>query len=200
MIELPDSIHVDDLHSATSVDAQIVELSRSLAQKQVDGKWWALTGVSRSMRENEDDHHWKWAKLVGEHRNDLKWESAAVLLGDGSVEGAMQYRIDALSFKEANAPAIFVDRLATAPHNRPWLVQQPHYRGIGEGLLLLAVVHSYVLGFDGCATLLSFDTPKTTGFYAKRGFETVGTEEGLVMMELTPKSARSFLVAQGYEL
>src|SRR2546425_376566 len=123
MIELPGIASITDLHRGIEVDTQIVELSRAVAQTQIDGKWWVLPGVSSSRRREENDHHWRWAKLVGEHRNDLKWENACVVLGDGDVEGAVQYRIDTFSFRDSGAPAVFVDRLATAPHNRPWLVQ-----------------------------------------------------------------------------
>jgi hypothetical protein len=200
MVELPASIEITDAQTSAPVTAQIVELSRSMAQREIDGKWWTIPDVSRSIRELEDDHHWRWAKLVGEHRNNLNWESVGILLGNGSIEGAMQYRIDAASFKNVDERAIFVDRLATAPHNRPWVVRQPRYRGVGEGLLLRAVVHSFVLGFDGRVTLLSFDVPTTIAFYVNRGFEVVGANEGLTMMEISPADARMFLDAHGYEL
>ncbi len=31
----------------------------------IDGAWWELEGVSKAERLEEDDHHWRWRKLVG---------------------------------------------------------------------------------------------------------------------------------------
>lgn len=122
------------------------------------------------------------------------------MTGDGEAQGAMACRIDALSFLDAAQGAVFIDRLATAPRNREWLVEKPHYRGIGEGLILHAVAQSYELGLNGRVTLLAFDTPRVQRFYKNRGFQHVGAEEGMEMFELIPATATDWLRKEGYDL
>jgi hypothetical protein len=134
MIELPDKIRVYDVKRGRAVEASLAELTRAMAQERIDAKWWTLPGVSKSIKEQENDYSWRWAKLIGEFRNNLAWEAAAAVFENGDIEGAILYRIDALSFIDPDLPAVYVLCLASAPHNRPWLVEPPLFRGIGEGL------------------------------------------------------------------
>ena len=198
MLVLPDDITLFDVRRGSSVGATLVPLTRELAATAIDGKWWKIEAPKRA-RDQEEDHHWVWRKLVGEHRNDLAWEALAVQNSDDDVEGAILYRVDARSQIEAGKGAIFGDRLATAPWNRPWLVSSPRYRGVGSALLLAAVRHSYALGLNGRVSLISLPSERTRGFYGKRGFRLISEDQhGNIMYELPTEAALSWLKRERY--
>jgi hypothetical protein len=112
----------------------------------------------------------------------------------------MVYRLDAKSFIDTSFGAVNIEALATAPRNRPRLVQNPLYRGVGCGLLLRAVCHSYLLGFGGRVNLLAFDRPETVEFYQSRGFQIVPLEEDGPFLEVTPEQAVVWLKREGYRI
>src|SRR5262245_58933842 len=114
----------------TIVTAKLVKLTRDLAQREIDAKWWVLPAESKSRRELEGDHSWKWSKIIGELRNNRWCETFAVQTDDDEVQGAILYRLNTRSFVNKNEGAIYVEGLATAPRNRPWLVDFPVYRGV----------------------------------------------------------------------
>jgi hypothetical protein len=174
-----------------------------LAQTQIDGKWWQVPEVTRSARQQENDYQWRWAKRVGELVNDRWHEAVAVQLADGSIEGAIVYWTNTRSFVDPEQGAVYVEALATAPRNRSGLVPTPEHRGVGEGLLIRSVVHSYLLGLGGRVNLTSFDDPRTVQFYQNRGFSMVGydgeDDERLPRLELDSDAAITWLREEGYE-
>jgi GNAT superfamily N-acetyltransferase len=184
----------------TIVTAKLVKLTRSLAQREIDAKWWVLPPGSKSKRELEGDHSWKWSKIIGELRNNRWCEAFAVQTDDDEIQGSILYRLNTTSFVNKTEGAIYVQGLATAPRNRPWLVASPAYRGVGEELLLKAVRHSYSIGFQGRVNLIAFDEPKTINFYQKRGFSIVRHDEELPQLELEPGAATAWLRREGYDL
>lgn len=129
----------------------------------------------------------------------MTWESLAVQSASGSVEGAITYRIDAESQLEAGKGAVYVDRIAAAPRNRPWVAEPPKYRGIGNVLLLAAVRHSYLLGLGGRVWLTSLPSERTKKFYRDRGFEVIFQDlEGMIDFELPTAAAEKWLKNRGY--
>lgn len=201
MFQLPTQFELIRVADENSVIATITQLTRSLAQEKIDGAWWDVAGVSKSKRQLEDDNHWRWAKRIGELRNNRWYEAWAAQTKDDYLQGAILYRLDTYSFIESEQGAIYVEGLATAPHNRPWLVDSPRYRGVGENLLLRAVAHSYSVGFGGRVNLLVFDNERTISFYEKRGLTLVGSDnEGLQQFELEPHAAMRWLREYGYDL
>ena len=197
MLVLPDDITLFDVRQQCSVSARLVPLTRELAATEIDGKWWKIE-ASQPARDDEEDHHWVWRKLVGEHRNDLAWEALAVQSSADEVEGAILYRLDARSQLEVGKGAIFGDRLATAPRNRPWLVNSPRFRGVGSALLLAAVRHSYALGLGGRVALVSLPSERTREFYVKKGFRLISEDRhGNIMYELPTEAALSWLKREG---
>jgi len=198
MLVLPDDIKLLNVQRQCQVRAKLVRLTRDLATTEIDGTWWKVP-VSKTSREAEGDHHWAWRKLVGLHRNDLVWEAVAVQSASGAVEGATLYRIDAKSQIESGEGAVFIDRLAAAPRNRPWLANPPKYRGTGTVLLLTAVRHSYSLGLGGRVWLTSLPSERTRTFYRKRGFQVIFEEEdGMIDYELPAAAAQRWLKSEGY--
>jgi GNAT superfamily N-acetyltransferase len=198
MLVLPDDVTLFSPQLNAEVPASLVRLTRDLAADRIDGAWWNLE-VSRSLRIQEVDHHWRWRQIVGSHRNDRAWEMLAVESTGGIIEAAIAYRIDALSRIDSGEGTVYADRLATAPRNRPWLVNAPSYRGAGTALLLAAVRHSYLLGLGGRVWLSSLPSERTRGFYARRGFQvTLEHENGMIDFELPSARAVAWLEEGGY--
>lgn len=197
---LPETIQLSATSSNATCIASLVQLTRDLAQIKIDATWWALPGVSKTLRQQENDHTWQWAKRIGELRNNRWHEAVAVTTEDTEVQGAILYQFNATSFVDASKPAVFVEALATAPRNRPWLVGHANYSGIGTGLLFRAVCHSYLQGYEGRVNLMAFDDSRTLAFYEHRGFEVVGHEEGLPLLELSQETAYTWLRKDGYEV
>lgn len=156
--------------------------------------------VSKTLRQQENDHHWQWAKRIGELRNNRWFEAVAAVTDDSEVQGAILYQFNANSFVDDSKLTVFVEAMATAPRNRPWLVQNASYRGVGTKLLFKAVCNSYVQGYEGRVNLLAFDDERTLTFYQHRGFELVGYDDELPMLELKQEAAYRWLRKEGYEV
>ncbi len=198
MDELPDSITLFRYGGGGECAARLVRLTRELAATKIDGRWWAIRAKAGAKRSDEDDHHWLWRKLVGEHHHNLKWEFVCAQTEDGEVQGAIAYRIDFKSFRAPALTSVYVDRLATAPRNRPWLVEDPLYGGVGQGLLLRAVGHSYLLGLGGRVSLVSMPRERTRRFYEEKGLIAVREDDdGSVEYELSEDAAQRWLHREG---
>lgn len=198
MLDLPKEVHILNVERNVRVKAKLVRLTRELAATGIDGAWWNLP-VSKSVRKEEGDNHWHWRKIVGRNKAKLIWEALAVQSGSGAIEGAMAYRIDAKSQLQPGKGAVYVDRIATAPRNRPWVLEPPKYRGIGSVLLLAAVRHSYLLGLEGRVWLTSLPSERTRKFYRERGFEVIFEDaDGMIDFELPAAVAGEWLERRGF--
>jgi hypothetical protein len=144
MIPLPNEIDLVRAADNHIVQARFVRLTRPVAKVKIDATWWQDLGASTEMRKKENDNSWHWAKRLGDLRNDRWHESFAIEAQDGNIQGAILYWLNTRSFVESEKGAVYLEALATAPRNRPWLVSSPLYRGVGENLLLRAAVHSYI--------------------------------------------------------
>lgn len=198
MFDLPEEVHILNVARNVQVKARLVRLTRELAAKEIDGTWWSLP-ASKSARKNEGDNHWLWRKIVGLNHAKLTWEALAVQSASGAIEGAVAYRIDAESQLQPGEGAVYVDRIAAAPRNRPWVVEPPKYQGIGRVLLLAAVRHSYLLGLGGRVWLTSLPSERTRKFYRDRGFEVIFEDsDGMIDFELPTAAAERWLKKRGY--
>jgi GNAT superfamily N-acetyltransferase len=198
MLVLPEDVSLFNCRRNADEPATLVRLTRRLAADGIDGEWWDLD-VSSSLRAKEGDHHWRWRKIVGQHHGDRVWEALAVQSSSGEIEGAIVYRIDALSQIDIGEGAVYADRLSTAPRNRPSLVESPSYRGAGTILLLAAVRHSYLLGLGGRVWLSSLPSERTRDFYRNRGFQVISeSEDGIIDFELPTATAVAWLEEEGY--
>ncbi len=175
------------------VDASLIELTRNIAQTEIDAKWWQLPDVPTSKRKAENDNHWNWTRNVGSHRNQILWECVAVLSVEEKIEGAMIMRFDLKSRLEENQGCVYIDYLATAPRNRAWLVENPVYKGVGTELVYWAVRQSFAAGFNGRVSLDADPKPETLEFYQSRGFIAVEPfNEGLEGYELAADFAEEW--------
>ena len=198
MFDLPEDVHILNVATNVRQKARLIRLTRELAAKEIDGTWWSLS-ASKSIRKEEGDNHWLWRKIVGENHAKLTWEALAIQTSSGSIEGAITYRIDARSRIQSGEGAVYVDRIATAPRNRPWVVEPPKFQGIGSVLLLAAVRHSYLLGLGGRVWLTSLPSERTRKFYRDRGFEVIFEDsDGMIDFELPAVAAEKWLKKRGF--
>jgi hypothetical protein len=198
MFELPQDVPLTLDPPGTEVQARLVRLTREAAADRIDGQWWNIGG-SKTEREAEGDHHWRWRRIIGELRTQRNKEALAVETEDGAIQGAIVYSIDALSQLEPGLGAIYGERIATAPRNRPWLVNPPHLRGVGKTLLLAAVRHGYLLGLGGRLWLTSLPSETTRMFYVNRGFQVIFQNlDGTIDYELPTSGAAAWLEEEGY--
>ncbi len=190
-VNLSDKVTLLDLRANATVTARLISLSREIAKLRIDQEWWSVEGVSEQRLRGEVDYHWQWKVLVSKIQNKPYIRSVAVVLGSGSVEGAMIYRVDAKSVLEPGQRAVLIDRLATAPRNRNNLSPSPCYRGAGSGLLMLAVCQSFILGFEGRVTLFAAGQEQ---FYLDRGFvRTEVVQDEMSLFELPKGVAIEYL-------
>lgn len=202
MLELPANVQLTVGATGKCVDAMLIELTTRVAKKSIDCKWWVLPDVEKKRKFQENDHHWRWGDRIGKLTND-KWHQAlAIQTTEGTVEGAILYWFNTKSAVHPEVGSVYIEALATAPHNRKTLVKAPAFRGVGEALLLNAVVDSYNYGFGGRVSLQSFNEPSTIAFYENRNFEIVGYDgDGsarLPILELNPEKAERWLKSEGY--
>jgi GNAT superfamily N-acetyltransferase len=197
MIVLPEVIRLTHCQTGQQCEAQIVAFTKELA-KQIDATWWQIGG-SKTARRREGDHDWKWADIWGQHRSSRFAHFVGVQTQDGVIQGAIAYWTNGKSLLDKDLGTVFVHYLATAPRNRPWLVDLPEYRGVGTALLDIAIRHSYLLGLEGRVTLVSLSSERTRGFYEKFGFSQVGVvDDGMIEYELTTEVAHEWLRQKGH--
>jgi hypothetical protein len=98
---------------------------------------------------NAQDSHWDWKKIAVEAEKTIGEETYA-LEAAGQTQGLML-----ISEKFARLPTqlgrelVYVEFVSTAPWNRPELVTDPRYKGVGIALLGTAISKSVELGFGG---------------------------------------------------
>jgi hypothetical protein len=107
------------------------------------------------------DSHWEWKDKAIEAENTLGEETYA-LEAAGQTQGLML-----ISVKFARLPTqrgrelVYVELVSTAPWNRPKLVTDPRYKGVGIALLGTAITKSVELGFSGRIGLHSLQQSET---------------------------------------
>ena len=194
-MELPKHVRLTRCSTNREELATFERLDREDAKNLIQSIWW--TDLASTLRDpaDEPDRHWDWRQLVSHYRNKPYFNTVCVKTADGAIQGAMIFRVDALSVLEGNERAVFVDRLATAPRNREGLVEMPSFRGTGIGLLTYAVAVSYSLGFSGRVNLLAI---AHEGFYVGRGFlRTDIIQEGERLYEVPASTAVDLLRQRG---
>ncbi len=203
MLALPDRLRLRNLISDTRDEAKIVDLTPSIARRRIDEQWWKLSGVASAIMDAQPDAAWrKWSAIAAQAQDSAEYACVGCVTSqDKFVQGAMLYWTDGHSLIEPVLGAVEVLLLASAPWNRPIIGNTPMYRGVGSALLLRAVVHSYLLGYEGRTVLESKPVPRTIQFYINRGFTHISshshTADDKIIMELEPQAARRWLQAEG---
>ena len=162
-----------------SVVSRIADLDVDLARQEVDGRWWADEVLVPDLIAGEVDHRWRWETLIETFRSGPRGPYVrpyAITTDDGRVQAAAILRLDHHSFLEKNedgrwAPAVYVDRLASAPWNRHWVTRDKLAEVVrpASALLDLAVALSHFLSFGGRFVLESVDRERTIASYKRYG-------------------------------
>jgi hypothetical protein len=179
------------------VTADIVELTRDEAGIRIDRAWRSFQGPFRVPCPVQADAGWpSWGSLVRKYRKNEWARCAAVRTPDGHYQGAIIYRLDGASFLDPTLGAVHGEFVATAPYNRRDYAERPLYHGVGEGLMYLAMLHSYDYGFWGRVTL--FSVSQAIDFYRKMKFvETQARADRMIGYELTSDTAIDLLRDRG---
>ena len=194
-MDLPTKIELVRCATGAKEFGEIETLDRESAKTEIDSIWWRdLDDLLRDPNE-EPDRHWEWRVIVSKHQNKPAFRAKCVRALNSTIQAAMLFRVDAMSALDAGQRAVFVDRLATAPHNRHTLVREPVFRGAGSGLILYAIALSYSLGFSGRVNLIAV---ANQDFYQKMGFETTSVIKGDdVLFEIPASVSMDLLKLRG---
>lgn len=115
---------------------------------------------------NAEDAHWDWRRLAEIYRNPLLFQMYSVECAD-LTQGLMLVRKGGKFSRHSDHPRadlVYIDRLATAPWNRPRFVTDPKYKGVGQLLFAAAVNLSLDEGLEGRIGLHAL--PNAEGFTA----------------------------------
>lgn len=199
MVVLPESIALTECVSNNEVIARIVPLFRRKAVDQINGLWWSeLNRLSGTRETIEPDEHWDWGAIADQSALRAHSWCVAAETPDGHLQGAIAYQAGTASRFEPGKNTVAVAFIATAPWNRGWLVRESRYGGAGTGLLLRAVVHSYLLGLEGRTSLSAFPTERVTSFYRQKGFNQLErNDDGTIEFELPAEIAVEWLREEG---
>jgi hypothetical protein len=183
------------------VEAQIVELTAALAERQIHRGWWMDDNLLEQFDPPPIDRHWNWNEMGIEYDGrPLVAEKVAIVTGDQAVQGAMMISAEPVpSVLSSAAGALFVELLFTAPRNRPPLRRDGNafFLGVGTELLTWGAWLSREKGYEG--RLLLDGSPEYVGWYEKRGLQKLDTKpivfEGVAYtpMELPARAAQQLL-------
>lgn len=115
----------------------------------------------------QDDEYWNW---VGKSRRSklLPGDELYAIECEGITQGLMMLDVlkkRCLIESQLRRRLVYISALATAPWNRPVIINSPTYKGVGGNLVDFAVARSYELGYQGRIGLHAL--PGALGFYRK---------------------------------
>ncbi|MDE0837281.1 MAG: hypothetical protein OSA84_13120 [Akkermansiaceae bacterium] len=143
-----------------------------------------------------EDAHWDWLKEVRKASRSMGAETFSVECG-GVIQGLMV--VDMTKFArlevQKGRELVYVDRVATAPFNRPKLVPDPHYKGVGRVLIATAVSLSFSEELDFRGRIGLHSLPQSEDRYRQMGFTEVEFDQRKKMryFEMTEAQAAQFL-------
>lgn len=140
------------------------------------------------------DWHWEWADKAIEAQRIMGRDTFAVECA-GETQGLMLTDVGfGQNATQKGRELVYVELLATAPWNRPKLVPDPRYKGVGRVLIGTAISLSVDLGFAGRIGLHSL--PQSESWYrAAGGFTDLGFDSSKKMhyFEMTESDAAAFV-------
>ena len=146
---------------------------------------------------NAQDAHWDWRRLAEIRGNPLLYQMYAVECAD-RMQGIMLVKKGGRFSRHPDHPRadlIYIDRIATAPWNRPRFMREPVYRGVGHLLFSTAVNLSIEEELGGRIGLHSL--PGAEAFYRTvMQMTDFGPDEdyyGMSYFELSSAQAKDFL-------
>ncbi|HEX8980818.1 MAG TPA: hypothetical protein VF811_14010 [Parasulfuritortus sp.] len=147
-------------------------------------------------RHNVEDAHWEWPAKMIDRAGQLQWNSYAVRCG-GKTQGLMFINLlqRCRHPNQANEHMVYIDLVSTAPWNRPRLVLEPTYKGVGLVLITEAILQSRDEGFGGRIGLHALPGSETV-YRDKLRMELLGPDpnyQNLNYFEMTEARAIEFL-------
>jgi hypothetical protein len=185
------------------VSGEIVTLTDAMVRERIHGAWWNHVDLKGEFEAPQPiDLHWHWNDVGIEYEGRyLPSEAVAAIAGEGdAVQGVMLISSEPVpSILEPDERALFVERLFTAPWNRPNLRRdgRPYLLGVGTELITWGAWFSREKGYGG--RLLLDGSPAEVDWYTKRGLQTLDLKpmlyEGVnyTPMELSPGAAEKLL-------
>ena len=194
-IDLPKLIELTHCSSGATEQATIESLDREMAKVKIDGNWWRPLTDATSKLMDEPDSEWRWRDLISRAQNKPFFLARCAKSANGEIQAAVLLRVDAKSALMEGEGAVFIDRLATAPWNRPNLTKNPVFRGAGTGLITYAIALSYSLRLDGRVNLTAV---ANQSFYLRLGFQSIRYDQyGDAILEISAEQAHAHLVERG---
>jgi hypothetical protein len=166
------SIPIFHVPTQKLVSARIVRLTGQTAFEYIKKRWWSNLGVEPDVLRNEEHYEWDWraeARRVAK-KPDFGCYAAQTTVNEiPEIQGAIIYDLRGLTPGPDPKPAVYGKYLATAPRNRQSVVGEGKaiYRGVGEGLLTIALLDGFFEGYQGRMFLQSLD--RAIDFYRKEG-------------------------------
>lgn len=177
-------------------DIECLNHQRSVANIEIDKAWWTdlhKFGLKRDPN-GEPDRDWDWRGICSRASNRRDCEVRGIRTKDGHIQAATSYFIEKRSALVPDKKTIYIDRIATAPWNRAWLVNDPQYNRCGLALIRYVVAHSRMLGLEGRVNLTAV---AHVDFYLSLGFvETQERNGDGSIYELSTEAARQLMDGQ----
>lgn len=189
-----------------ATDAEIAaQIFRSLDQKNFEdflNRWRPMLKARRAecasweaaAEINAQDSHWEWVEKAVEAERVMGRDTYAVEAA-GETQGLMLVDVGfGRLAAQRGRELIYVELLATAPWNRPKLVEAPLYKGVGRILIGTAISLSVDLGFNGRIGLHSL-AQSESWYQTVGGFSDVefDAEKDMRYFEMTDTDAATFL-------
>jgi hypothetical protein len=154
----------------------------------------AVSSSEAAAAVNAQDSHWEWVEKALEAERVMGRDTFAVECS-GETQGLM---LTDVSFGrlpvQRGLELVYIELLATAPWNRPKLVTDPRYKGVGRILVETAISLSVDLGFSGRIALHSL--PQSESWYQTvGGFTDVefDADKRMRYFEMTEADAAAFI-------
>lgn len=195
------SISITRREPVEEVKARVARLTPRLARKLILRGWWTDLPVPLAVHSAEGDHGWAWDEYAAPIQDDPLYGSYVALTATGrwlEAQGAIIYRLDALSLLEPGQGAAYLQFVASAPRNRKLLVGEwAKYRGVGEELVVMAMLDSIYNGRGG--RLLGEPLPEAIPFYEKLNFlRALDPQSGRIYYEIPGAEAQVHIRERGW--
>ena len=214
MKTLINRVFLKNRDTGTYEDADLFHGIDSINLAHIEGRWRpmfelrrkAAISVGMSVSDiNAEDAHWDWGNKALAAVNDPFLYDIFVLECGGNTQALMltcKGGTDCFSrhTEHSGADMLYIEFLATAPWNRPHLVEHPTYKGAGITLIGTAVSKSIEEEMGGRIGLHSL--PGAEAFYRNTvemtdfGVDQKGVHKGLRYFELPSGRVNNFLTLQ----
>lgn len=190
--KVPKKRRIQDYRTGDIIEADVIDATIEIVfEKMNRDVWWSEDVIDREQAEQKDDQQWNWLYWVIEAMKDEHLYCKLLQTPDNDIQSAIVYEIEKESFLEPGKKSVYIERVASAPRNRKVAIDGKKYKGTGQALITVAVIRSFLLGYEGRVTLSALPYSGLEQFYRFLGFKDLEEEDedGLPKYELTPDKA-----------